>query len=166
MHPTIRKFDDRIEFQNPGSFIVGIDVVKTKNASFPRNPTIINLFRYVKLSESAGYGIDKMLKWEKLTKQAVDFETSILYSTITYHLPKSGQKSNTKSGMKSNTKSNTKSNAIISAIRSNPAISITEMCPITGLSRSGVQKIIIRLRQQGLIQRVGPAKGGYWEIIE
>ena len=60
---------------------------------------------------------------------------------------KSGQKSNTKSGMKSNTKSNIKSNtknekAIISAIRSNPAISITEMCPITGLSRSGVQKII------------------------
>ena len=95
----------------------------------------------------------------------------VLYSTITYHLPKSGQKSgqksNTKSGMKSNTKSNTKNEkAIISAIRSNPAISITEMCPITGLSRSGVQKIIIRLRQQGLIQRVGPAKGGYWEIIE
>ena len=79
----------------------------------------------------------------------------VLYSTITYHLPKSGQKSNTKN-----------EKAIISAIRSNPAISITEMCPITGLSRSGVQKIIIRLRQQGLIQRVGPAKGGYWEIIE
>lgn len=145
--------------QNPGSFIVGIDVVKTKNASFPRNPTIINLFRYVKLSESAGYGIDKMLRWEKLTKQAVDFETSILYSTITYHLPKSGMKSSTKSSTKNE-------KAIISAIRSNPAISITEMCPITGLSRSGVQKIIIRLRQQGVLRRVGPAKGGYWEIIE
>ena len=163
MHPTIRKFDDRIEFQNPGSFIVGIDVVKTKNASFPRNPTIINLFRYVKLSESAGYGIDKILRWEKLTKQAVDFETSILYSTITYHLPKS----NTKSSTKSNTKSSTKNEkTIISAIRSNPTLSITDMCPITGLSRSGVQKIIIRLRQQGVLRRVGPAKGGYWEIIE
>lgn len=99
----------------------------------------------------------------------------VLYSTITYHLPKSGMKSDMKSGQKSGQKSNTKSGmksntknekAIISAIRSNPAISITKMCPITGLSRSGVQKIIIRLRQQGLIQRVGPAKGGYWEIIE
>ena len=55
---------------------------------------------------------------------------------------------------------------IISAIRSNPTLSITDMCPITGLSRSGVQKIIIRLRQQGVLRRVGPAKGGYWEIIE
>ena len=163
MHPTIRKFDDRIEFQNPGSFIVGIDVVKTKNASFPRNPTIINLFRYVKLSESAGYGIDKMLRWEKLTKQTVDFETSILYSTITYHLPKSGMKSDMKSGQKSGQKTREQ---ILKLIKKNPSVTRMQLTEELGISSSAIQRHIKILKEMVKIRRVGPDKGGYWEIIE
>ena len=163
MHPTIRKFDDRIEFQNPGSFIVGIDVVKTKNASFPRNPTIINLFRYVKLSESAGYGIDKMLRWEKLTKQAVDFETSILYSTITYHLPKSGMKSDMKSGQKSGQKTREQ---ILKLIKKNPSVTRMQLTEELGISSSAIQRHIKILKEMVKIRRVAPDKGGYWEIIE
>ncbi len=82
-----RVFGNRIEFQNPGTFIVGIDEVKARNVSLPRNPTIINLFRYARLSENAGYGIDKIAKWKELTGSDVTFETSLLYSNVTYFLP-------------------------------------------------------------------------------
>ena len=40
--------------------------------SIPRNPNIIKFFRYAKLGENAGYGIDKMLAWERLTKETLD----------------------------------------------------------------------------------------------
>ena len=37
-----------------------------------------------KLSENAGYGIDKMLTWEKLTNNSVEFSSDTVCSTVTY----------------------------------------------------------------------------------
>lgn len=52
--------------------------------SMPCNPSIIKFVRYAKLSENAGYGIDKMIKWEQLTGGKVEFDTTLVSSTITY----------------------------------------------------------------------------------
>ena len=84
MHPTIRVFADRIELQNPGRFMFPLEELRSQIHSIPRNPTLIKLFRYAKLGENAGYGIDKMLVWEKLTKGKVDFASDLVSSTITY----------------------------------------------------------------------------------
>ena len=84
MHPTIRVYSNRIEFQNPGRFMFPLDELRTKIHSMPRNPSIIKFFRYAKLSENAGYGIDKMIKWEQLTGGKVEFDTTLVSSTITY----------------------------------------------------------------------------------
>lgn len=94
MHSTIRVFNDRIEFQNPGRFAVRISDKPGKVKSVPRNPNIIALFRYARQSENAGYGIDKIMRWTKLTGLDVDFSTDITSSTVTYPLPalKGGQK--------------------------------------------------------------------------
>lgn len=67
----------------------------------------------------------------------------------------------------SNQKSNQKSNRkIISAMRDNPVVTIKDLQAITGLSESGVKKIIRQLRADGIIERVGAAKGGHWEVIQ
>ena len=84
MHPTIRVFADRIELQNPGRFMFPLSELRTQIHSIPRNPNIIKFFRYAKLGENAGYGIDKMLVWEKLTKGKVVFASDLVCSTITY----------------------------------------------------------------------------------
>jgi predicted HTH transcriptional regulator len=84
MHPTIRVFADRIELQNPGRFMFPLSELRTQIHSIPRNPNLIKFFRYAKLGENAGYGIDKMLKWEKLTKGKVEFASDLVCSTITY----------------------------------------------------------------------------------
>ena len=84
MHPTIRVFTDRIELQNPGRFMFPLSELRTQIHSIPRNPSIIKFFRYAKLGENAGYGIDKMLAWEKLTKGKVEFTSDLVSSTITY----------------------------------------------------------------------------------
>ena len=55
---------------------------------------------------------------------------------------------------------------ILQAIREYPKISIREMQIVTGLTRRGVEWNLRKLKSEGIIKRVGPAKGGHWEIIE
>ena len=62
---------------------------------------------------------------------------------------------------KSNQKSNQK---IISAMRQNSKVTINELQDITGLSESGVKKIIRKLKQDNIIERIGGTKGGYWIV--
>ena len=51
-------------------------------------------------------------------------------------------------------------------MRSNPSITIAELCEILGLSDKGVRKNIDKLKQAGLLTRIGPDKGGYWKVTE
>ncbi len=68
---------------------------------------------------------------------------------------------------KSNQKINQKSNQkIVAAMRDNPSVTIGELQEITGLSESGVKKNIRQLRTDDIIQRVGGAKGGHWEVLQ
>ena len=64
---------------------------------------------------------------------------------------------------KSNQKSNQK---ILDAMRSHSGISIRELQEMTGLSESGVKKIIRKLREDGIVKRIGGAKGGHWEVLK
>lgn len=54
---------------------------------------------------------------------------------------------------------------IIEAIIGNPNISIEELAIVCGLSRDGINYNIRNLKKQGIIRRVGPDKGGHWEVI-
>ena len=49
---------------------------------------------------------------------------------------------------------------------SDPFIPILDLCRKTRLSTSGVYKIIAALKAASKIRRVGPTKGGYWEVVE
>ena len=69
--------------------------------------------------------------------------------------------------MESNQESNQKSNQkIVAVMRQNPSVTIRELQGITGLSESGVKKNIRLLQADGIIRRVGGAKGGHWEVLQ
>lgn len=55
---------------------------------------------------------------------------------------------------------------ILSLLRDNPALAIPDLAEALGKSERTVERKIQELRQSGLLKRIGPAKGGYWEIIE
>lgn len=50
-------------------------------------------------------------------------------------------------------------------ISENPNITTIEMANKLGMARSGVAKQIAFLQKENLIRRVGPDKGGHWEIV-
>jgi len=39
-------------------------------------------------------------------------------------------------------------------------------CAKVSLSRAGVEKIVKKLKQERRISRVGPDKGGHWEVVK
>ena len=162
-HPTIRVFDDRIVMQNPGRFILAADEFRSRILSIPRNPSIIRLFRHPKLSENAGYGIYKILGWEKLTGKPVTFDSDMLISTVTYPLPTakesgSGGENNGENG------ENNDENKVLDIIRRTPNITQPLIAAQTGFSTRKVNRLISSLKVKDKIVRVGKTKGGHWEI--
>jgi len=57
------------------------------------------------------------------------------------------------------------SQKILSAMKSMPDITMAELANATGLSMAGVKKNIRKLKDANLIRRIGPDKGGHWEVV-
>ncbi len=54
---------------------------------------------------------------------------------------------------------------ILSMIRRNPAVTTETMGAALGISKRAVLKQIAALKEQSRLRRVGPAKGGHWEVL-
>ena len=46
-----------------------------------------------------------------------------------------------------------------------PDATLAELSEATGLSLAGVKKDIRKLKDANLLRRVGPDKGGHWEVV-
>ena len=77
--------------------------------------------------------------------------------------PKSSEKKS-KSSEKSTTGSEKSSEKILNLIKNKPTISAAEIAMEIDLSARGVEKQIRKLRETGIIKRIGADRGGYWEI--
>ena len=54
---------------------------------------------------------------------------------------------------------------IFASISKNSTISTKKLAAMYSLSERQVQRIMTKLKEQGVIRRIGPDKGGHWEII-
>jgi len=54
---------------------------------------------------------------------------------------------------------------IIENILIDPKITYNELADITGKTRETIRVHIKKLKELNLIKRIGPDKGGYWEIL-
>lgn len=50
-------------------------------------------------------------------------------------------------------------------MKSMPDITMAEIANATGLSIAGVKKNIRKLKDANPIRRVGPDKGGHWDVV-
>lgn len=58
------------------------------------------------------------------------------------------------------------SQKIIGLLRNNPQITIERMAAEIGISSRSTKKYLANLQTAGVIQRIGPDKGGKWVVIE
>lgn len=55
---------------------------------------------------------------------------------------------------------------ILDLIRENPYVTTQEMADSIGIIRRTIAKHIKSLQDKRIIKRIGPDKGGHWEVVE
>ena len=159
---TIKVYSNRIVFWNSGPLIapLNLEMLKQEHPSKRRNPLIANAFFRYGYIEAWGRGI--LLIMEEAAKAGLPEPVIEEYAggiQVTFF------KSRGKTVGK--TVGNTVGKTVgklYELLKENPQITREELAVITGLSIRGVEYNLNKLKQDGLIKRIGPAKGGYWEI--
>jgi len=148
----IELFSDRVEISNPGGLVSAIPEAEFGKRSHSRNPLIFGLFSRMHLVEQVGSGIGRI---QDLMKSAglpePIFQKEGIF-TVVLKRPVAGS-------VKSSVK-------IIELIIYNVHITIPELAENLGITTRAVEKQIANLKKQGIIERIGPDKGGYWKIIK
>ncbi|NOQ56210.1 MAG: winged helix-turn-helix transcriptional regulator [Nanohaloarchaea archaeon] len=163
MKPRIRVFTNRIEFLNPGALPKPYEELQKGDISLPRNPLITKMFRVIDLSENAGYGFDKMIKgWTSHYSEKPIVSGSIDNYRIEFFFEKALE--TTQKTTQITTQKTTQK--IIIAMTENPMVTRKELAQITGITEDGIKFHLNRLKASGAINRIGPDKGGHWEITK
>ena len=69
--------------------------------------------------------------------------------------------------MESSEKTSVKtSDKILEIICENREITIRELATAIDVTERSIERNIQKLQRDNLLRRIGPAKGGYWEVIE
>jgi ATP-dependent DNA helicase RecG len=55
---------------------------------------------------------------------------------------------------------------ILKLLATSPEYSAREIAGIVGISHRKIQENIKKLKDLGVLKRIGPAKGGHWEVLE
>jgi predicted HTH transcriptional regulator len=53
---------------------------------------------------------------------------------------------------------------ILAEVAGNPYVTIEELAACVGISGRKIRENIKKLKTKGLINRIGPDKGGHWEV--
>ena len=55
---------------------------------------------------------------------------------------------------------------ILDAIRNNPKITTIKLSEQLQITRMTLHRDLEKLKNEGIIERIGPDKGGYWKVVK
>jgi ATP-dependent DNA helicase RecG len=166
-------FDDRIEIQSHGLLPRGVTVEQLSgpHPSKLRNPLIAEAFHRTGAVEVWGRGTNRVLAMcreygapppvfeERQGFLIVTFKAALVDNGIPGQSAHEGtQKSTRKSTQKTSDK-------ILAILNENPSATMARMAEELGIHPSAVKKHLRNLKQQGRLKRIGPDKGGHWEVL-
>lgn len=171
-HVAIVVFDDRIEIRSYGRLPSGVTLEQLSgpHASELRNPLIAEAFHRTGAVEVWGRGTNRVIAECKAHGiLPPSFEERQGWMVVTFRAPIApveaggGPEGGTeKSSEKSREKSSEK---ILDLVRQNPAVSAREIAEALGLTSRAVEKQLGKLKKEGRLKRIGPDKGGRWEVV-
>jgi len=165
---NIAIFKDKVEIRSPGLLYGGLTInrIKKENISERRNEIIAEMFHKVHFVEKWGKGIKLILSKEP----TADFK-EVGRQFISVFKRKGVEKPVEevileKTGEKSTRKVPEKYQKILDELIGKPDISRIELAKKLNEEPTTIQSKIRKLVKDGLIKRIGPDKGGHWEIIK
>ena len=100
-------------------------------------------------------------------RPTIDYEPGGIWIKFPFSTAYLAKTSNGPNAKKSSGKSSGKTDdKIIAIARKSPSVSIPQMAEILGISTRAVEKQIRQLKQTKRLLRIGPAKGGIWQVVE
>jgi ATP-dependent DNA helicase RecG len=156
-------FDDRIEIVSPGHLPNNLTVAKIRTGnSNIRNPILVSYIAKGLLPyRGLGSGIKRALEdWPEIDFS--DDRDGCLFTATVHRKELAGSAEPEAGSEKSSEKSSEK---ILGLLKVNPQLSAREIADLIGITQRAVEKQISKLRDENRIRRVGPDKGGHWEII-
>ena len=157
-------FDDRVEVINPGNFPDGVS---------PENPLhkpvnkILSQYMYdIGFIEKYGSGIinvHKLLEENGNKKQ--EYALHPIQTKVVIYMQSLIQKRGVEKGVEKGVENLTENQKlIICLIKENPKISKEGIRVKGSLTKKTVEYHISKLKEMRILKRIGPDKGGYWEI--
>ena len=155
-------FDDKLTVTNIGGLIKPLTKEKLGTLAVRRNPLIADLFHRIHLVEKMGTGINR-IKEECKKHGNINFEIE----TNGYFIARFSLKKKALQGVeKLGEKLGENEKKILEFISQNKNITTKELSKEIGISTTAIENNITKLKEKGILKRVGPDKGGYWEIKE
>ena len=179
----------------PASLIIYKDRVETKNANkphvygqlmpetfqpFPKNPHLSQIFTQMGRSEELGTGLRNVYMFSKAysgNDHILFFEDDIFKVTIPLsrsYIDRATEKVTDRVTEKVTDRVTEKvgekltknQSLILKSMINNPYITANDLALIVKISQRKIKENIMKLKEKGLILRIGPARGGHWEIID
>jgi ATP-dependent DNA helicase RecG len=180
----VKIFNDKIEFYNPGSLPDTIsieDLMSNNYGSKPRNKRIAEVFKDMGLIEKYGSGIKRIIGYfreanlptPKFENSADGFMVTVfcidgietVEETVGTVEKTVGTVEETVGTVEETVEETVGTvEKIFDIIVKYPQITQQKLMEITGLTRRGVEWNLSKLKAKGLIERIGPNKGGYWRV--
>lgn len=164
----IRVYDDKLNVWNAGELPKEISIAQLMKAhpSIPRNPLIADVCYRAGYIDTWGRGIQKIVsacRESGLDEPQFEDVFGGLRVTLTGGRFTATLETVAKTGSeKSSEKSSEK---ILTLLVENPSLSAKDLAEAVGMSSRAVEKQLAILKNKGRLKRIGPAKGGYWQVI-
>ena len=157
--PTVHIFDDRMEIISYGTLPYWLSLEEFYSGkSMPVNGSLMRIFIQAGLSEHTGHGVPIIVS--AYGENAFEMDPGTVVVTLRFRHVRSAAMFRT--GMEE--PMTDKEIKVLDAIRVNPNGSVGELAIMTGISKSTVAKITMRLKEKGRLERIGNRRSGYWKV--
>lgn len=170
----MKVYADKILLWNEGNLPEGftMDDLLGEHTSRPRNKNIANAFYRAGFIESWGRGIQKIKAgFESAGLATPSFQATmggmmvcILRRENPHVNPHENPHENPREKTRVKTGEKTREK-IVRLVRETPTITASQLAELTGVSVKGVEWQLNSLKKEGVVKRVGPDKGGHWEVL-
>jgi ATP-dependent DNA helicase RecG len=191
----IKMFDDRIVFESPGRLPGMVRPSNIRHTHFSRNPKIAAFLKAYHYVKEYGEGVDRMCRELEVNGSIApvfhtdDFILKVTVAKVTEKLPENSGKVTENDGKVTENSNKVTENVanklqkvtekaqllgdvltenklrILHLIIEDPYITKSDLVGTIGISYTSISRNIESMRGKYL-RRVGPDKGGFWEIIE